>query len=86
MIIFNLTIDLARLDTHKSANNLLSDIANILHVGKSDLVLSSIPWSISEYRLDIKTEGDMKKARFLLSKLKNAKLAPIKNVQLQEVK
>lgn len=86
MIILNLTIDLARLDIHKSANNLLSDIANILHVGKSDLVLSSIPWSISEYRLDIETEGDMKKACFLMSKLKNAKLAPIKNVQLREVK
>lgn len=86
MIILNLTIDLARLDIHKSANNMLSDIANILHVGKSDLVLSSIPRSISEYRLDIKTEGDMKKACFLMSKLKNAKLAPIKNVKLQEVK
>lgn len=86
MIILNLTIDLARLDIHKSADNLLSDIANILHVGKSDLVLSSIPRSISEYRLDIKTEGDMKKARFLMSKLKNAKLAPIKNVQLRGVK
>lgn len=86
MIILNLTIDLARLDIHKSANNLLSDIANILHVGKSNLVLRSIPQSISEYRLDIKTEGDMKKARFLMSELKNAKLAPIKNVQLREVK
>lgn len=86
MIIFNLTIDLARLDIHKSANNLLSDIANILHVGKSNLVLRSIPQSISEYRLDIKTEGDTKKARFLMSELKNAKLAPIKNVQLREVK
>lgn len=86
MIILNLTIDLARLDIHKSANNLLSDIANILHVGKSDLVLSSIPWSIREYRLGIETEGDIKKARFLMSELKNAKLAPIKNVQLQEVK
>ena len=86
MIIFNLTIDLARLDIHKSANNLLSDIANILHVDKGNIVLRSIPWSISEYRLDIKTEGDMKKARFLMSELKNAKLAPIKNVQLREVK
>lgn len=28
----------------------------------------------------------MKKARFLMSKLKNAKLAPIKNVQLRGVK
>lgn len=86
MIIFNLTIDLARLDTHKSADNLLREIANILHVGKSDLVLSSIPRSISEYRLDIKTEGDMKKARFLMSRLKNAKLAPIKQVQLRQIK
>lgn len=86
MIIFNLEIDLAWLDTHKSADNLLSDIANILHVGKSNLVLRSIPQSISEYRLDIKTKGDPKKARFLMSKLKNAKLAPIKKVQLQEVK
>lgn len=86
MIIFNLTIDLARLGAHRSADKLLSDIANILHVGKSDLVLSSIPWSISEYRLDIKTEGDTKKACFLMSKLKNAKLVPIKGVQLQEVK
>lgn len=86
MIIFKLTIDLARLGAHRSADNLLSDIANILHVGKSDLVLSSIPWSISEYRLDIKTEGDMKKARFLMSSLKNAGLAPIKSVQLREVR
>lgn len=85
MIIFNLTIDLARLGAHRSADKLLSDIANILHVGKSDLVLSSIPWSISEYRLGIITEGDIKKARFLMSKLTNAKLAPIKKVQLQEV-
>lgn len=86
MIIFNLTIALARLDIHKSANNLLSDIANILHVDKGNIVLSSIPWSISEYRLGIITEGDMKKARFLMSELKNAKLAPIKGVQLREVK
>lgn len=86
MIILNLTIDLAQLDTHKSADNLLREIANILHVGKSDLVLSSIPRSISEYRLAIKTEGDIKKARFLMSKLKNAKLAPIKKVQLRDVK
>lgn len=86
MIIFNLTIDLARLDTHKSVDNLLREIANILHVDKGNVVLSSIPWSISECRLDIKTEGDKKKARFLLSKLKNAKLAPIKKVQLQEIK
>ena len=86
MIIFNLTSDLARLDIHKSANNLLSDIANILHVDKGNIVLSSIPWSISEYRLGIITEDDMKKARFLMSELKNAKLAPIKGVQLREVK
>lgn len=86
MITFNLTIDLARLDIHKSANNLLSDIANILHVDKGNIVLSSIPWCISEYRLGIITEGDMKKARFLMSELKNAKLAPIKNVQLREIK
>lgn len=86
MIIFKLSIDLAKLDTRRSADNLMQEIANILHVGKSDLVLSSIPWSISEYRLDIKTEGDMKKARFLMSKLKNAKLAPIKKVQLRDVK
>ena len=86
MIILNITIDPARLDIHKSANNLLSDIANILRVDKSNLVLRSIPQSISEYRLYIKTEGDTKKARFLMSKLKNAKLAPIKNVQLQEAK
>ena len=86
MIIFNLTIDLAKLDTRRSADNLMQEIANILQVGKSDLVLSSIPWNISEYRLGIKTEGGMKKARFLMSKLKNAKLAPIKSVQLQEVK
>lgn len=86
MIIFNLTIDLARIGAHRSANNLLSDIANILHVDKGNIVLSSIPWSISEYRLGIITEGDMKKARFLMSELKNAKLAPIKGVQLREVK
>lgn len=86
MIIFNLSIDLAKLDTRRSADNLMQEIANILQVGKSDLVLSSIPWSISEYHLGIETEGDMKKARFLLSKLKNAKLAPIKSVQLRQTK
>lgn len=86
MIIFNLTIDLARLGAHRSADNLLSDIANILHVDKANLVLSAVPVSISEYRLGVKTEGDTKKARFLMSELKNAKLAPIKNVQLREVK
>lgn len=66
MIIFNLSIDLAKLDTRRSADNLMQEIANILQVGKSDLVLSSIPWSISEYHLGIETEGDMKKARLLL--------------------
>lgn len=86
MIIFNLIIDLAKLDTRRSADNLMQEIANILQVGKSDLVLSSIPWSISEYRLGIETEGNIKKARFLLSKLKNAKLAPIKSVQLRQTK
>lgn len=86
MIIFNLSIDLAKLDTRRSADNLMQEIANILQVGKSDLVLSSIPWSISEYHLGIETEGDIKKARFLLSKLKNAKLAPIKSVQLRQTK
>lgn len=86
MIIFNLSIDLAKLDTRRSADNLMQEIANILQVGKSDLMLSSIPWSISEYHLGIETEGDMKKARFLLSKLKNAKLAPIKSVQLRQTK
>ena len=86
MIIFNLTIDLARLDAHKSADNLLREIANILNVDKYNLVLCSVYGSISEYRLGIKTEVDIKKARFLMSKLKNAKLAPIKKVQLQEVK
>nr|DAU77372.1 MAG TPA: hypothetical protein [Caudoviricetes sp.] len=86
MIIFNLTIDLARLGAHRSADKLLSDIANILHVDKGNVVLSSVYGRISEYRLDTITEGDTKKARFLMSELKNAKLAPIKNVQLQEVK
>lgn len=60
MIIFNLIIDLAKLDTRRSADNLMQEIANILQVGKSDLVLSSIPWSISEYRLGIETEGAFK--------------------------
>lgn len=86
MIIFNLTIDLARLDTHKSANNLLREIANILHVDKGNVVLSSVYGRISEYRLGVITEGDTKKARFLMSELKNAKLAPIKNVQLRQIK
>lgn len=43
MIVFNLIIDLALLDANRSADNLLSDIANMLHVGKSNLVLRSIP-------------------------------------------
>ena len=74
------------IDARGSADNLLRELAKILNVNKDNLVLSSIPWSISEYHLGIETEGDMKKASFLMSKLKNAKLAPIKNVQLQEVK
>lgn len=86
MIIFNLTIDLARLDAHRSADNLLREIAKILNVDKDNLMLSSVHGSISEYRLDIKTEGDIKKARFLMSKLKNAKLAPIRSVQLRQIK
>lgn len=86
MIIFNLTIDLARLDAHRSADNLLREIAKILNVDKDNLMLSSVHGSISEYRLRIGTEGDFKKARFLMSKLKNAKLAPIRGVQLQKVK
>lgn len=86
MIIFNLTIDLARLDAHRSADNLIREIAKILHADKDNVVLSSVNGSISEYRLGIETEGDIKKARFLMSILKNAKLAPIKQVQLQEVK
>lgn len=86
MIILNITIDLAQLDTHKSADNLLREIANILHVDKGNVVLSLVYGSISKYRIVIKTEGDIKKACFLMSKLKNAKLAPIKQVQLQEVK
>lgn len=83
MIIFNLTIDLAMLDVRRSTNDLLREIAKILHVDKDNIVLSLVHGSISEYRLGIETEGDIKKARFLMSKLKNAKLAPIKNVQLQ---
>lgn len=86
MIIFNLTIDLALLDAHRSADNLLREIAKILHVDKDNLILSSVHGSISEYRLGIKTEGDIKKARFLMSKLKNAKLAPLKSVQLRQIK
>lgn len=86
MIIFNLTIDLARLDAHRSADNLLREIAKILHVDKDNFMLSSVHGSISEYRLGIETEGDIKKARFLMSKLKFAGLAPIKQVQLRQIK
>lgn len=75
MIIFNLTIDLARLDAHKSADNLLREIANILNVDKYNLVLCSVYGSISEYRLGIKTEVGIKKARFLMSKLKKCKVS-----------
>lgn len=86
MIVFNLIIDLALLDAHRSADNLLREIARILHVDKDNLMLRSVHGSISEYHLRIGTEGDIKKARFLMSKLKNAKLAPIKSVRLQQVK
>jgi hypothetical protein len=86
MIIFNLTIDLALLDAHRSADNLLREIAKILHVDKDNLMLSSVYGSISEYRLGIETEGDIKKARFLMSKLKNAKLSPIRSVHLRQAK
>ena len=86
MIIFNLTIDLAVLDAHRSADNLIREIAKILHVDRDNVVLCSVHGSISEYKLRIGTEGDVKKARFLMSKLKNAKLAPIKSMQLQQVK
>lgn len=86
MIIFNLTIDLALLDAHRSADNLLSEIAKILHVDRDNVVLCSVHGSISEYRLRIETEGDIKKARFLMSKLNNAKLAPIRSVQLRQAK
>lgn len=86
MIILNLTIDLALLDAHRSADNLLREIASILHVDKGNLVLSSVYGRISEYRLGIETEGNIKKARFLMSRLKAAGLAPIKSVQLRQVK
>lgn len=86
MIIFNLTIDLALLDAHRSANNLVREIAKILHVDKDNLMLSSVHGSISEYRLGIETEGDIKKARFLMSKLKTAGLAPITSVKLREIR
>lgn len=86
MIIFNLTIDLALIDARGSADNLLREIAKILNVDKDNLMLSSVYGSISEYRLGIETEGDIKKARFLMSRLKTAGLAPIKNVQLRQAK
>lgn len=86
MIIFNLTIDLALIDARGSADNLLREIAKILNVDKDNLMLSSVHGSISEYRLGIETEGDIKKARFLMSKLKTAGLSPIKSVQLRQAK
>lgn len=86
MIIFNLTIDLALIDARGSAYNLLREIAKILNVDKDNLMLSSVHGSISEYRLGIETEGDIKKARFLMSKLKTAGLSPIKSVQLRQAK
>jgi hypothetical protein len=86
MIIFNLTIDLALIDAHRSADNLIREIAKILHVNRDNIVLSSVYGSISEYRLGIETEGDIKKARFLMSRLKTAGLAPIKSVQLRQAK
>ena len=86
MIIFNLIIDLALLDAHRSADNLIREIAKILHVDRNNVVLCSVQGSISEYRLRIETEGDIKKARFLMSKLKTAGLSPIKSVQLRQAK
>ena len=86
MIVFNLTIDLAALGSHANVNDLFREIAKILHVDPGDIVASSVHGSISEYRLGIKTEGDFTKAHFLMQKLKNAKLAPIKNVQLRQAK
>ena len=86
MIVFNLTIDLALLGSHSNVNNLLREIANILHVDKGNIVISSVHGSISEYRLGIKTEGDIKKARLLMSRLKTAGLAPIRSVQLRQAK
>lgn len=86
MIIFNLTIDLALLDAYRSADNLIREIAKILHVDRDNVVLCSVHGSISEYRLRIGTEGDIKKARFLMSRLKTAGLAPIKSVQLRQIK
>ena len=86
MIIFNLIIDLTLLDAHRSADNLLREIAKILHVNKDNLMLSTVHGSISEYRLGIVTEGDIKKARFLMSRLKAAGLTPVRSVQLRQVK
>lgn len=86
MIIFNLIIDLEFIDAHRSADNPLREIARILHVDKDNLMLSSVHGSISKYRLGIETEGDIKKARFLMSKLKSKKLSPIKSVQLREIR
>lgn len=86
MIIFNLIIDLALIDARGSADNILREIAKILNVDKDNLMLSSVYGSISEYRLGIETEGDIKKARFLMSRLKTAGLAPIKSVQLRETR
>lgn len=86
MIIFNLTIDLALLDAHGSADNLLREIAKILNVDKDNLMLSSVHGSISEYRLVVETEGDFKKARFLMSRLKATWLSPIKSVQMRQIK
>ena len=74
------------LDAHRSADNLLREIAKILNVDKDNLMLSSVHGSISEYKLHIGTEGDIKKARFLMSKLKTAGLAPTKRVQLRQAK
>ena len=86
MIVFNLIVDLALIDAHRSTDNPIREIAKILHVDRDNVVLCSVHGSISEYRLRIGTEGDIKKARFLMSKLKNAKLAPIKSVQLREIR
>ena len=83
MIRFNLTIDLDELDNYSDAGKLLRDIAKILLVRSEDLTLQSVVGSISEYKLSVKTEGDINKARFLMSKLKAAKLAPIKKVKLR---
>lgn len=86
MIIFNLTIDLALLDAHRSADNLIREIAKVLRVDRDNVVLCSVHGSISEYKLSIGTEGDIKKARFLMSRLKAAGIAPIRSVQLRQVK